>query len=110
GGVGPGKRALEVGCGTGVFLEKVAACGADIVGIDLSEDLLAKARVRLAGKANVRVDPSNARDPPYPHDTVGAAYGSSILHHLDLSAALEAVHRVLKPGGRIVFAEPNIVN
>src|SRR5262245_47735096 len=110
GGLGPGKKALEVGCGTGVFLEKVAACGADIVGIDLSEDLLAKARVRLAGKANVRLDHGNAEALPYPDDTFDAAYGSSILHHLDLAAALEAVHRVLKPGGRIVFAEPNIVN
>lgn len=110
GGLGPGKKALEVGCGTGVFLEKVAACGADIVGIDLSEDLLAKARVRLAAKANVRLDHGNAEDLPYPDDTFDAAYGSSILHHLDLPAALKAVHRVLKPGGRVVFAEPNIVN
>jgi SAM-dependent methyltransferase len=110
GGLGPGKKALEVGCGTGVFLEKVAACGAEIVGIDLSEELLAKARTRLAGRANVTLDHGNAEELPYPDGHFDAAYGSSILHHLDLRAALKAVHRVLKPGGRIVFAEPNIVN
>jgi ubiquinone/menaquinone biosynthesis C-methylase UbiE len=110
GGLRPGKKVLELGCGTGVFLEKVAACGADIVGIDLSDELLARARTRLAGARNVTLDQGNAEDLPYPDGTFDAAYGSSILHHLDLAAALAAVHRVLKPGGRIVFAEPNAVN
>ena len=35
GSLGPGRRALELGCGTGVFLERVAASGAAIVGLDL---------------------------------------------------------------------------
>ena len=52
----PGRRALELGCGTGVFLERVAPCGAEIRGIDLSEDLLEKARARLARFANVALD------------------------------------------------------
>jgi SAM-dependent methyltransferase len=110
GGLRPGQKVLELGCGTGVFLEKVAAGGADITGIDLSEDLLAQARARLAGVANVTLDRGNAEELPYPDDHFDAAYGSSILHHLDLEAALRAVHRVLKPGGRLVFAEPNIMN
>jgi len=109
-GVSPGQKVLELGCGTGLFLEKVARSGASITGIDLSEDLLAKARARLAGASNVTLERGNAEDLPYPDRHFDAVYGSSILHHLDLAAALRAVHRVLKPGGRLVFAEPNSMN
>ncbi len=110
GGLGPGKRALELGCGTGVFLERVARCGAEVHGLDLSEDLLEKARARVASLANVVVERGNAEASPYPEGHFDAVYGSSILHHLNLDAALAEAHRVLKPGGRVVFAEPNILN
>jgi ubiquinone/menaquinone biosynthesis C-methylase UbiE len=106
----PGRRALELGCGTGVFLERAARSGAEIRGIDLSEDLLAKARARLASCPNVALDQGNAEAMPYPDAHFDAVYGSSVLHHLDLDQALRESHRVLKPGGRVVFAEPNILN
>ena len=105
-----GRHALELGCGTGVFLERVAPCGARIRGIDLSEELLEKARARLARFPNVALDRGNAEELPYPDGHFDTVYGSSVLHHLDLDAALRAAFRVLKPGGRLVFAEPNILN
>ncbi len=110
GGLGPGKRALELGCGTGVFLERVAASGAQLHGLDVSEDLLEKARARCASLPNVVVERGNAEASPYPAGHFDAVYGSSILHHLELDAALAEAHRVLRPGGRVVFAEPNILN
>jgi SAM-dependent methyltransferase len=110
GGLAPGKRALELGCGTGVFLERVAHSGAQIHGLDVSEDLLEKARARTAGLSNVVVERGNAEASPYPAGHFDAVYGSSILHHLELDAALAEAHRVLRPGGRVVFAEPNILN
>jgi SAM-dependent methyltransferase len=110
GGLARGKRALELGCGTGVFLERVARSGAALHGIDLSQDLLAKARARLAGFPNVTLDRGNAEALPYPDGHFDAVYGSSVLHHLDLDAALREAYRVLRPGGRVVFAEPNILN
>lgn len=106
----PGRRALEIGCGTGVFLERAARSGAEIVGIDLSEDLLAQARARLDGVASVTLHRGNAEQMPYPEACFDVVYGSSVLHHLDLDAALRDVFRVLRPGARAVFAEPNIVN
>jgi ubiquinone/menaquinone biosynthesis C-methylase UbiE len=106
----PGRRALELGCGTGVFLERAARSGAEIRGLDLSGDLLAKARARLATSRNVTLDQGNAEAMPYPDAHFDAVYGSSVLHHLDLDQALRESYRVLKSGGRVVFAEPNIIN
>jgi SAM-dependent methyltransferase len=106
----PGQRALELGCGTGVFLEQVARSGAELVGLDLSPDLLARAGERLAGLANVRLECGNAEQTPYEAASFDAVYGSSILHHLDLEHAVAEAHRILRPGGRIAFAEPNSVN
>jgi ubiquinone/menaquinone biosynthesis C-methylase UbiE len=106
----PGRLALEVGCGTGLFLDRVAECGATIHALDLSTHLLAKARARLAGRTHVSVECGNAEQMPYPDGTFDAVYGSSVLHHLDLDRALREVFRVLRPGGRMVFTEPNILN
>ena len=106
----PGKLALELGCGTGIFLEKVATAGARIVGLDLSADLLSKARKRLAGAVNVVLHRGNAEHMPYGASAFDTVYGSSVLHHLDLDRALGEVFRVLRPGGRCVFTEPNILN
>jgi SAM-dependent methyltransferase len=110
GGLAPGRRALELGCGTGVFLERVARSGVSLHGLDLSEDLLEKARARVERLSNVVLDRGNAEATPYPDGHFDAVYGSSILHHLNLDAALAEAHRVLRPGGRVVFAEPNILN
>ena len=64
----------------------------------------------MAGAANVRLSRGNAEQMPFRDGSFDAVYGSSILHHLDLDAALAEVHRVLRPGGRMAFAEPNILN
>jgi SAM-dependent methyltransferase len=108
--LGPGRLALEVGCGTGLFLDQVAQSGATVRALDLSTHLLARARARLGGRANVGLHCGNAEQMPYADRCFDAVYGSSVLHHLDLDRALREVFRVLRPGGRIVFTEPNIFN
>jgi SAM-dependent methyltransferase len=109
-GLRPGRRALELGCGTGLFLDQVAASGASITGIDLTPELLARAGERLASRGNVSLCCGDAEALPFHDHAFDVVYGSSILHHLDLDRALAEVHRVLKPGGRIAFTEPNVVN
>jgi len=104
-----GVRALEVGCGTGLFTSLVAASGADITAVDISPELLAQAKARpeCAGVQFKLADVHVAGDAGGPYDVV---YGSSVLHHLDLSAALPALHNALRSGGRFVFTEPNMAN
>ena len=99
-------RVLELGCGTGRLTIPVARAGAQIVGIDRSEPMLARARQRVKrGKLQRRLQlvRGDIRFLPFrrPFDMVLAPYGmlQSLLRERDLQATLAAVHRVLKKGG-----------
>jgi SAM-dependent methyltransferase len=110
GRLGPGRLALELGCGTGLFLEQVARSGAAVTGLDLSAELLAQARARCAGLPHARLVRGNAEQTAFPAASFDVVYGSSVLHHLDTAAAAREVARLLRPGGRLVFTEPNLLN
>jgi 2-polyprenyl-3-methyl-5-hydroxy-6-metoxy-1,4-benzoquinol methylase len=105
--IGPSSRVMEIGCGTGLFTERFAQSGAQIVAVDLSPDLLALARQRHL--PNVRFLEQSFEDCAVdgPFDAV---IGSSVLHHLDLDRAWPRIFALLKPGGRLSFAEPNMLN
>jgi 2-polyprenyl-3-methyl-5-hydroxy-6-metoxy-1,4-benzoquinol methylase len=90
-----------------MFTTAFAESGAEIVAVDLSPDLLT-----LAAKRNlprVRFIQKNFEDCELegPFDAV---IGSSVLHHLDIDRALPSMFNLLKPGGRLSFAEPNMLN
>jgi len=109
GGIRPGARVLELGCGTGEFTRRLADAGSRLVALDLSADLLARARpkVPLSRVCFLRAD---AMILPFGDASFDAVYGCSILHHLEAETALREVRRVLRPGGRAVFSEPNLMN
>jgi SAM-dependent methyltransferase len=107
--IGPHSRVLEIGCGTGGFTERFAAVGARIFAVDISPELLAKARCRGLPPAQVtfcekRFEECGAEGP------FDAIIGSSILHHLDLDLSIGRMKELLKKGGRLSFAEPNMLN
>lgn len=102
------ERLLEIGCGTGLVTARVHdATHAGIVGTDISPELIAEARAQLP---HLTFEVDNALRLSFPDGSFDAVYGSSILHHLELDVALAEMRRVLKPRGRIVFAEPNMMN
>ena len=105
----PGMTVLELGCGTGYFTQELARSGADVVAIDVSPELLEIARSNCSAP-NVRYQIENAYALSYPEAVFDSVVGSSVLHHLEIAAALRNIYRVLKPGGTIYFTEPNMLN
>ena len=105
----PGMRALEIGCGTGLFTEAFSATGAEIVAVDLSPELIEIANRRGFPISRVRfiAKPFEDCNVDGPFDAV---IGSSVLHHLDVEPALRQIHQLLKTGGTLSFAEPNYLN
>jgi len=107
--VGAGKKVLEIGCGTGLFTEMFAQSGAQIIAVDISSELLEIARKRCLPQDRVQFLEKRFEDCVLdgPFDSV---IGSSVLHHLELEVALGRIYELLKPGGSISFAEPNMSN
>src|SRR5262249_41270550 len=89
--------------------EHFARSGANILAVDISEELLAKARARglPPDQISFRAVPFESCDAAGPFDAV---IGSSVLHHLDLAASLPRMFDLIRPGGWLAFAEPNMLN
>ena len=105
----PGMPVLEIGCGTGLFTEMFTESGARIVALDISKDLLKKAMSRKLPPEQVRFLALSFED-EHIRGPFDAVIGSSILHHLEIRPALDRIYRLLKPGGLMVFTEPNMLN
>ncbi|MFL6241003.1 MAG: class I SAM-dependent methyltransferase [Actinomycetes bacterium] len=104
----PYGRALEVGCGTGFFLLNLKQAGVLDEGhvTDISPgmvDVAVRNAKALGFEVQGRV--ADAESLPYDDETFDLVVGHAVLHHIpDVELALREVLRVLKPGGRFVFA------
>jgi ubiquinone/menaquinone biosynthesis C-methylase UbiE len=108
GDVGPYEHALELGCGTGFFLLNLMQ--GDVIKkgsvTDLSPGMVEVAQ-RNARQLGFEVEGrvADAERLPYDDDSFDLVIGHAVLHHIpDVELAFREVLRVLKPGGRFVFA------
>lgn len=107
--IGISPRVLDVGCGTGFLLERLAARGFAGIGVDLSPESVAHARRRLEeiGAADrLTAVVGSAYEPP--EGTFDLVCLTDVLEHLeDPRACLRALRERLAPGGLVVVATPN---
>jgi ubiquinone/menaquinone biosynthesis C-methylase UbiE len=110
----PYGSALEIGCGTGFFLLNLKQAGVldEAHATDLSPGMVAAA-IRNGNTLGFAVEGrvADAESIPYDDATFDLVVGHAVLHHIpDVELAFREVLRVLKPGGRFVFAgEPTTV-
>ena len=108
-GDGSGGLILDVGCGTASYTTWLARwTRATVVAFDLTPALLERASEVVPD--NVHLTGADAARLPFADETFDAVVGNAILHHLPLDRAVPEMVRVLKPGGRFCFAEPNLAN
>jgi ubiquinone/menaquinone biosynthesis C-methylase UbiE len=99
-------RVLDVGCGTGVIALLVADLGHTVVGVDLSEGMLAKAREKSRGQDAVTFIAGDAIDPPGDPASFDAVVNRHVLWTMtDPPRALANWHRLLRPGGRLAIVD-----
>ncbi len=106
---GTGMRVLDVGCGTGSYTRPLAQrSGALIIAFDVTPEVLPQAREQTPDNAEVVA--AEAGRLPFGDESFDAVVGNAVLHHLPLDDTIPELMRVLKPGGRFCFAEPNLIN
>jgi 2-polyprenyl-3-methyl-5-hydroxy-6-metoxy-1,4-benzoquinol methylase len=100
-----GQRVLDVGCGEGRFAAELAGIGAEVVGIDVAEEPLRRARA-LHPQLDLRlVQADGSWDlPDASFDVVWA--GEVIEHVLDTAGWLSEIRRVLRSGGSLLLSTP----
>ena len=105
--VRPGEAILEVGCGSGVLIRRLArqTGGANrIVGVDISPYLLreATALARQEGlEAAITFQEGNAEALPFPHSSFNVTMACTVLEEGDADRMLAELVRVTRPGGRV---------
>ncbi|MGX7824760.1 class I SAM-dependent methyltransferase [Actinokineospora sp. 24-640] len=104
----PYENAMELGSGTGFFLLNLMQGGVITKGhvTDLSPGMVEVALRNARGLGlDVEGRVADAEGVPYPDESFDLVIGHAVLHHIpDVAAAMREVRRVLKPGGRFVFA------
>lgn len=94
-----GERILDLGCGTGALTAEIAARGAEVLGVDRSEEMIAQARKKFP---SLRFEVTDARELRF-HGEFDAVFSNAVLHWIPQpEQVIVGVARALKPGGRFV--------
>ena len=95
------RRVVDVGCGEGQVARRIAALGADVVGIDPTSAQIREANARAGGPRYAR---AHAAALPIPSESVDAVVACLVLEHIEpFEPAIDEIARVLAPDGLFVL-------
>ncbi|HEX4220652.1 MAG TPA: class I SAM-dependent methyltransferase [Acidimicrobiales bacterium] len=94
--LGPGKRVIELGAGTGKFTRQLALSGVDILAVEPSRSMRSELARTVAA---VKLVDGSAEDIPAPDASADAVFVAQAFHWFDAGRALTEMARVLRPGG-----------
>ncbi|SFU42616.1 Methyltransferase domain-containing protein [Pustulibacterium marinum] len=96
----PDEYILDIGCGTGALTKKIQDLGANVLGIDASQDMIAKAKQEFS---DTEFLVANAADFSFPSQ-FDAIFSNATLHWvLEYKEAAKCMYDALKPNGRLVI-------
>ena len=107
-----GKKILEIGSASWKgWLENNSTIPSSLTCINISEvELHRGIDSAIDSKTNPQFLQMDAHDLKFEDETFDMVFGAAILHHLNMVPALDEICRVLKPNGKILFAEPLDMN
>jgi ubiquinone/menaquinone biosynthesis C-methylase UbiE len=96
---------LELGCGNGFYSQYLAKAASSIIATDISKDMVAVARKKLADHKNIKVEISDAYKTEYEDCSFDTIFMANLIHvveHPDI--VLRESKRILKPQGRLIIS------
>lgn len=105
-----GDTILDIGCGNARDIISILRASATVVGVDLSQGMIDQARQDLAsaGYHDVRLEVGDATRLRFPAESFESILCSEVIEHIsNTDQAVSEMHRVLKPGGRLIISTPN---
>jgi len=98
-----GWRAIDYGCGIGRLVEPLSRDLREVIGVDISDEMVRQASERLAGNPRVRFQAlANDGRLPFPDGSFDLAWSVYVFQHLPRAAfhsAMKEISRVVRPGG-----------
>lgn len=101
-----GAFVLDVGCGSGALAVGLAGSARHVLGMDLSAEMIAAARVRAQGAGNVEFLAGDLDALPFGHEFFDMVVCTFTLHHVEQAAGLERLKALVKPGGWLYVRDP----
>lgn len=99
---------MDLGCGFGRLFDAYKPYGSKFTLLDYATNMLEQAQERLGRHAEITFIQGDAREVPLPDATVDAIISVRTLHHLpDYHRFIGELHRLLTPGGLVIFEIPN---
>jgi cyclopropane fatty-acyl-phospholipid synthase-like methyltransferase len=102
-GLGPGASVLEIGCGTGQLTRSLLARGVRVVAVEPGEQLVARARDRLAGAGEVQFVNARLEEASIPYEHYEAVFSASAIHWVDPDFSWRKIADVLIEGGTVAL-------
>lgn len=104
----PGERVIDIGCGTGnVTVEAIRLVSpkGQVLGVDISEPMLERAKARLSGTGDVTLVQADATVYPFPEAAFDAAVSRmGVMFFAEPAKSFANIRRALRPGGRLAFS------
>jgi ubiquinone/menaquinone biosynthesis C-methylase UbiE len=98
----PSDRVLDLGCGTGWASRRLARVAAEVVGLDVADEMLRRAEQTSSGFSNIRYVWGSAERIPAPDNYFSKVLSvESFYYYADQGKALDELRRVLAPGGKL---------
>lgn len=94
---------LEVGCGLGELTKRLASPGRQILALDLSPEMVARARQKNSGMSDVSFVCGDFLGRDFQDQQFDCVISSAALHHMDTDAGVKHMTQLITPGGRLIL-------
>jgi len=95
---------VELGCGTGAFTETIVPKTKSMFATDLSDSLLAVARMRIGDQPKVTIQKENCMATSFPSEAIDSVFMANLIHVVESpSTLLQECNRILRESGMLVI-------